>query len=173
MPIKLELAPALEYGAPLPIRRSIFSHTRAAEISPGGEIAAATRIAIGCDEGVHGVADIRNHHAARAASGASLKAIKMGGLRPMYEGAVLCNELGMHVNLACKIAESGIATAAVLHMAAAAPSLDWGVSLTSQYLAEDVLVSPPVFTQGHAQVPDGPGLGIEVDEARVRRFAIT
>ena len=60
----------------------------------------------------------------------------------MYEGAVLCNELGMHVNLACKIAESGIATAAVLHMAAAAPSLDWGVSLTSQYLAEDVLVSP-------------------------------
>ena len=46
--------------------------------------------------------------------GASLKAIKMGGLRPKYEGAVLCNELGMHVNLACKIAESGIATAAVL-----------------------------------------------------------
>jgi muconate cycloisomerase len=137
------------------------------------QIAAATRIAIGCDEGVHGLADIRNHHAARAATGASLKAIKMGGLRPMYEGAVLCNELGMHVNLACKIAESGIATAAVLHMAAAAPSLDWGVSLTSQYLAEDVLVSPLVFTQGHARVPDGPGLGIEVDEARVRKFAIT
>jgi muconate cycloisomerase len=137
------------------------------------EIAAATRIAIGCDEGVHGLVDIRNQHAARAATGASLKAIKMGGLRPMYEGAVLCNELGMHVNLACKIAESGIATAAVLHMAAAAPSLDWGVSLTSQYLAEDVLVSPLVFTRGHAQVPDGPGLGIEVDEARVRKFAIT
>jgi len=137
------------------------------------EIAAATRIAIGCDEGVHGIADIRNHHAAHAASGASLKAIKMGGLRPMYEGAVLCNELGMHVNLACKLAESGIATAAVLHMAAAVPSLDWGVSLTSQYLAEDVLVSPLVFGQGYAQVPDGPGLGIEVDEARVRRFAVT
>jgi muconate cycloisomerase len=137
------------------------------------EIAAATRIAIGCDEGVHGIADIRNHHAAHAASGASLKAIKMGGLRPMYEGAVLCNELRMHVNLACKLAESGIATAAVLHMAAAVPSLDWGVSLTSQYLAEDVLVSALVFAQGHAQAPDGPGLGIEVDEARVRRFAVT
>lgn len=137
------------------------------------EIAAATRIPIGCDEGVHGLADIRNHHAARAASGASLKAIKLGGLRPMYEAAVLCDGLGMHVNLACKIAESGIATAAVLHMAAAVPSLDWGVSLTSQYLAEDVLVSPLVFAQGHAQVPDGPGLGVEVDEARVRGFAAT
>jgi muconate cycloisomerase len=135
------------------------------------EIAAATRIAIGCDEGVHALQDIRNHHAARAAQGASLKAIKMGGLRPMYNAAVLCDELGMHVNLACKIAESGIATAAVLHMAAAVPSLAWGVSLTSQYLAEDVLTRSLVFTAGHAEVPDGPGLGVEVDEARVRRFA--
>jgi muconate cycloisomerase len=136
------------------------------------EIAAATRLAIGCDEGVHGLADVRNHHAARAASGASLKAIKLGGLRPMYETAVLCDQLGMHVNLACKIAESGIATAAVLHMAAAVPSLAWGVSLTSQYLAEDVLVRPLAFTRGHAQVPEGPGLGVEVDEARVNRFAV-
>jgi L-alanine-DL-glutamate epimerase-like enolase superfamily enzyme len=79
----------------------------------------------------------------------------------------------MHVNLACKIAESGIATAAVLHMAAAAPSLDWGVSLTSQYLAEDVLVRPLIFSDGHAEVPNSPGLGVEVDEARVRRFAVS
>lgn len=136
------------------------------------EIAAATRIAIGCDEGVHGLADLRNHHAAGAASGASLKAIKIGGLRPMFEAAVLCDELGMHVNLACKIAESGIATAAVLHMAAAVPALDWGVSLTCQYLAEDVLARPLTFTRGHAQVPGGPGLGVEVDEARVKKFAV-
>ena len=137
------------------------------------DIAAATRIPIGCDEGVHGLDDIRRHHAARAASGASLKTIKMGGLRPMYDAALLCDELGMHVNLACKIAESGIATAAVLHLAAAVPSLDWGVSLTSQYLAEDVLVRPLVFEHGHAEVPDAPGLGVEVDEARVRRFAVS
>lgn len=135
-------------------------------------IAAATRIAIGCDEGVHGLADIRNHHAARAARGVSLKAIKLGGLKPMYDAAVLCDGLGMHVNLACKIAESGIATAAVLHMAAVVPSLDWGVSLTSQYLAEDVLARPLVFSDGHAAVPDGPGLGVEVDEARVKKFAV-
>ena len=144
----------------------------AEDLAGMAEIAAATRIAVGCDEGVHGLTDIRTHHAARAASGVSLKAIKIGGLRPMFNAAVLCDELGMHVNLACKIAESGIATAAVLHMAAAVPSLDWGVSLTSQYLAEDVLVRPIAFVEGHAAVPDGPGLGIEVDEARVRRFAV-
>lgn len=135
------------------------------------KIAAATRIAIGCDEGVHALDDLRRHHAARAASGASLKAIKLGGLRPMHEAALFCAELGFKVNLACKIAESGIATAAVLHLAAAVPSLDWGASLTSQYLAEDVLVEPLAFTNGHTRIPAGPGLGVTVDETRVRRFA--
>ena len=78
----------------------------------------------------------------------------------------------MKVNLACKIAESGIGTAAVLHLAAALPALDWGVSLTSQYLGEDVLATPLVFAEGHVMVPSGPGLGVAVDEARVRRLSV-
>ena len=78
----------------------------------------------------------------------------------------------MKVNLAGKMAESGIATAAVLHLAAAVPTLDWGLSPTSPYLAEDILKQPLQFSQGHALVPSRPGLGIEVDEARVRRFAV-
>jgi muconate cycloisomerase len=76
----------------------------------------------------------------------------------------------MKVNLACKVAESGIGTAAVLQLAAAIPSLDWGVSLTSLYLAEDIVRTPLSFAGGHATVPPGAGLGIEVDEARVRRY---
>ena len=75
-------------------------------------------------------------------------------------------------HLAGKIAESGIASAAVLHLAASVPSLDWGVSPTSPYLTEDVLATPLTFRNGHAEVPTGPGLGIEVDEKRVRRFTI-
>jgi muconate cycloisomerase len=135
-------------------------------------VAAATRIAIGCDEGVHRTDDLRRHHEMRAARGASLKTVKLGGLKPVCEAAALCQELGMKVNLAGKMAESGIATAAVLHLAAAVPTLDWGVSPTSPYLTEDVLVRPLAFSKGHAQVPTGAGLGIEVDEKRVRRFAI-
>jgi L-alanine-DL-glutamate epimerase-like enolase superfamily enzyme len=135
-------------------------------------VAAATTIAIGFDEGLHRIDDLRRHHEARAACGASLKTIKLGGLRPVCEAAHLCHELGMKVNLAGKMAESGIATAAVLHLAAAVPTLDWGVSPTSPYLAEDILKRPLQFAEGHAVVPSGPGLGIEVDEARVRRFAV-
>jgi L-alanine-DL-glutamate epimerase-like enolase superfamily enzyme len=135
-------------------------------------IAAATDIEIAFDEGLHRVDDLRRHHEARAARGASLKTIKLGGLRPVCEAAALCEQLGMKVNLAGKMAESGIATAAVLHLAAAVPTLDWGVSVTSPYLSEDIVAQPLRVMRGHAEAPTGPGLGIEVDEERVRRFAI-
>ncbi len=133
-------------------------------------VAVASRIPIGFDEGLHGIADLARHHEAGAARGASLKTIKLGGMLGVYRAAKMCQSLGMKVNLACKIAESGIATAAVLHLAAAVPAVDWGVSLSSQYLAEDVLRAPLAIENGHAEVPAGSGLGIEVDESRVRRY---
>ena len=86
------------------------------------------------------------------------------------DGARICETLGWKVNLACKVAESSIEAAAILHLAAAVPSLDWGVSLSCQYLADDVCASPIKVIKGHAEVPRGPGLGIEVDEAKVRKY---
>lgn len=136
------------------------------------KIAAATDIAIGCDEGVHRPDDLRRHHDARAARGASQKTVKLGGLKSVCEAAALCEALDMKVNLAGKIAESGICSAALLHLAAAVPTLDWGVSPTSPYLVEDVIAKPLDLSNGHARVPAGIGLGIEVDEQRVRRFTI-
>jgi muconate cycloisomerase len=143
---------------------------RGTDLAGMAQVAAASRIPIGFDEGAHSLADIARHHDMKAARGGSLKAIKLGGLRPVREAAVLCESLNMKVNLACKVAESAIGTAAVLHLAAAIPSLDWGVSLTSQYLADDVVHVPLSFASGHATVPAGTGLGVEVDEARVRRY---
>jgi len=134
-------------------------------------VARASRIKICCDEGLHRIEDLRRHHAAGAAHGGNVKIIKFGGLRPVYEAAVLCDELGMKVNISCKMAGCGITCAAVLQLAAAIPARDWGMSLTVQYLADDVLTKPLVFSNGYAEVPTGPGLGIEVDEAKVRRYA--
>ncbi len=135
-------------------------------------LAASTRVAIGCDEGVHSLADLRRHHERAAAAGCSLKLIKLGGLQAVYRAALLCQSLQMKVNLACKVAESSIASAAVLHLAAALPALDWGVSLSSPYLADDLVRQPLQVVAGHVTVPMGPGLGIEVDEAQVARYRV-
>jgi muconate cycloisomerase len=108
-----------------------------------------------------------------AAQGGSLKMIKLGGVTRAYEAACLCDELGMHVNMAGKIAESSISSAAVLHISAAAPSLDWGLSITKLYVAKDLVRNPLVVEAGEAILPDGAGLGVEVDEDVVQEFAVS
>jgi muconate cycloisomerase len=135
------------------------------------QVARASRVPIGCDEGLHSIDDLKRHHAAGAAGGFSLKTIKLGGLKPVMDAGRLCDQLGLKVNLASKMAETGISTAAILHLAAALPAVDWGVGFSSQYLTDDILKTPHSFAGGHISVPAGPGLGIEVDEAKVRRYA--
>jgi muconate cycloisomerase len=141
------------------------------DVAGMAQVARASRVPIGCDEGLHSMEDLRRHHEAGAAGGFSLKTIKLGGLRPVMDAGHLCEKLGLKVNLASKMAETGISTAAILHLAAALPAVDWGVGFSSQYLTDDILKMPHAFANGHVSVPAGPGLGIEVDEAKVRRFA--
>ncbi len=142
---------------------------RAHDLDGMARVAAAARVPIGADEGIHSLADIERHHARRAAAGVSLKAIKLGGLRAVHAACRLCDRLGMKVNLSCKTGESSIASAAALQLAATVPALAWGLTLTSHGLAEDVTAAPLRIEAGHAVVPDRPGLGIEVDERRVRQ----
>ncbi|MFY9693900.1 MAG: enolase C-terminal domain-like protein, partial [Xanthobacteraceae bacterium] len=133
-------------------------------------VAAASRVPIGADEGLHSRDDIVRHHERKAARGGSLKAIKLGGLRALFEAGRLCERLGMKVNISCKTGESSIASAAAAHVAAAVPALDWGLTVTNPGLAEDVVTEPLAVVRGHVEVPERPGLGIEVDERRVRRW---
>src|SRR6185312_14801747 len=128
---------------------------------------AANGIAMGADEGIHSLDDIRLHHEKNAARGVSLKSIKLGGLKGVVEAASLCQRLGMKVNLACKTGESSIACAALLHVAAVVPDVAWGLTLTAAGLKDDVTSQPVIGERGIVAAIDRPGLGIEVDEARV------
>jgi len=135
-------------------------------------LAALTRVApipIGADEGIHSLADI-TAHARAGAGGVSLKLIKLGGMSAAVAAAHACERLGLAVNVAAKIAESGIASAAAVHLACAAPAVEWGVSLTHFYLAADIVKEPLTITDGTVGLPEKPGLGVEVDEAAVARL---
>ena len=136
------------------------------------EIAAATSIAIGADEGIHSLADIRRHHDRKAARGVSLKAIKLGGVRALTEAGRLCGALGMHVNISCKTGESSVACAAALAAASVIPNIDWALTLTHGALGADVVTAPIATARGHVEALDRPGLGVTVDEDAVARHRV-
>ena len=135
------------------------------------KLAKASKIPICIDEGIHSLADIETN-ARAGAGGVSLKLIKLGGIVGAVEAGKLCQKLGLSVNIAVKIAESSIGSSAALHLACAVPKADWGVSLSHLYLAEDIVKRPLPLADGVVALPDGPGLGVEVDEAAVARFTV-
>jgi L-alanine-DL-glutamate epimerase-like enolase superfamily enzyme len=150
-----------------------FEQPVAAEDLDGmAQVAAVTDIAIGADEGIHSLDDIERHRERKAARGVSLKAIKLGGIGAVTEASRLCDRLGMSVNISCKTGESSIACAAALHTATVIPGLAWGLTLTHTALGEDITAHPLPTARGHADALDRPGLGIEVDEDRVRRHRV-
>ena len=144
----------------------------ASDLAGMASVAAATNIAIGADEGIHSLEDIKRHHERKAARGVSLKAIKLGGIRAVTDAGKLCDRLGMSVNISCKTGESSIACAAALHVASVIPNIAWGLTLTHTGLAEDVTAQPIPTAKGHVDGLDRPGLGVEVDEDRIQRHRV-
>jgi muconate cycloisomerase len=87
----------------------------------------------------------------------------------MLEASRLCARLNMQVNMSCKTGETSLASAAAVHVAAVAPQISWGLTVTSGGLAEDATAAPLRIENGHVEVLERPGLGIDVDENRLRQ----
>ena len=64
----------------------------------------------------------------------------------------------------------GIAAAAMLHLAAATPALGGCNESAYHQLQDDILVEPLLIDSGMMTVPQGPGLGVEVDRAKLERY---
>jgi L-alanine-DL-glutamate epimerase-like enolase superfamily enzyme len=66
----------------------------------------------------------------------------------------------------------GIAAAAMLHLAAAVSAFSGSNEIPSQQLRDTVLNDPPQANDGMMIVPQGPGLGVEVDRTKIERYQV-
>lgn len=133
-------------------------------------LARMSPIPLCADESAHNLENIVDWQRAGAIAGVNLKTIKLGGIGATMRAAIVSDSLGLAIDLACKIAESSIATAGIIHLGYTIPNLDWGLSPTSHYLAEDVVRNPLAPKDGSSERPTGPGLGVDVDERAVQRL---
>jgi len=148
------------------------------------EVAARCDVPVMADESAWTERDVVAIAEARAAQYLSVYYTKPGGL---WKAKRLLTVAGAH-GMQCDVngsGEMGVGNAANLQLAAAAPevTLAGTIPVTStsavgrtkvagrKYL-DDILRVPFEYREGHLVVPDGPGLGIEVDEDKLRRYAV-
>jgi L-alanine-DL-glutamate epimerase-like enolase superfamily enzyme len=128
-------------------------------------VRAATGLPMKLDESAHDIASIIAGHQAGCMDAAALKLSKFGGLSAMRAARDLCLSLGTQMCIEDTWG-SDITTAALLHLAAATP--ERGLMNTcdlSHYVAPRLAPDGPVRVQGRIAPPDGPGLGITVDQS--------
>lgn len=132
---------------------------------------AATGVPIAADESLGTLPDATALIAADAARVFVYKLAKHGGFANARHIAALAGAHGIDGYLGCMI-ESSLGTAAYLAFAASGVPLRYGCELFGPRLLTDDLTHEPVtYSPGHVHPPDGPGLGVEVDTAKVAALA--
>jgi muconate cycloisomerase len=135
-------------------------------------LARMSPIPLCADESAHSIEALMALHAMGAIAGANLKTIKFGGVVAIMRAAIVADTLGLSVDLASKTGESSLGAAALLHLGYAIPNIDWGININNHYLEEDLITVPLQQKNGGFDCPVGPGLGVEVRENIVRKFAL-
>lgn len=135
-----------------------------------------TGIPIMADESVFTLSDARHITALHAADIISVYPGKNGGIAATVEVAALARAAGIACSMGSNL-ELGIATAAMLHLGAAVANIASerypGDFLGPLYHQADMLKKPLHLGPPAARVPDGPGLGVELDEEQLERFRDT
>lgn len=148
------------------------------------EVARAIDAPVMCDESAwnaHDVIQIIERHAAQIVS---IYTTKPGGLYRAMEVAATCRAAGIVCNVNGSV-ETGVGNLANIQLAAAAPAVTLSCvvpvstpaealkgQLAGIYYTDDVLVAPMRFADGAIRVPVEPGMGIDVDVAKVERYRI-
>jgi muconate cycloisomerase len=116
-------------------------------------------------EGVRGMVQ------AIAAQACSVFNLGAGSMAEFVARAYLAGEAGMAVWHG-SAHELGVLDAAMLHACAAAPSCTWPSDILSHQRVHNLLTAPLDIRDSLATVPDGPGLGVELDMDAVHRYAV-
>ncbi len=93
-----------------------------------------------------------------------------GGIRPCIKAAGVCETMGMGVAVHSS-GELGIQLATMLHLGAVLPNLGYAADAHYHHLTDDVIVGGLMqYKDGAIRVPDGNGLGVSLDRAKLTQY---
>jgi len=128
-------------------------------------------VPIGLDESAYTNVDVLNIIRMGAADVILLDPHEAAGLWETRKSAGIAEAAGIPVTLHSG-AELGLSTAAYLHLAASTPNLSMAIDHQYDALVDDVVTVPHAIRDGAMRVPEGPGLGVDVDWNKVARYRV-
>jgi L-alanine-DL-glutamate epimerase-like enolase superfamily enzyme len=149
-------------------------------IPPGDFVAMAelrrdTPAPLMADESVFTLQDAWQLTQHRAADILSVYPGKHGGIAATAEIVAVAKAAGIRCTIGSNL-ELGIGTAAMLHVAAAYPEIDCETfpadTIGPFYHDGEIITQPLDLGPPYAQIPTGPGLGVELDEQSLKRFRL-
>jgi len=133
-------------------------------------LAARFDVPLMADEAVHDAVDAFDLAAHAAADVFALKVSQAGGLFATLRAAAVADAAGVGI-YGGTLLEGSIGSIAAAHVFAACPQLRWGTELFGPLLlTDDVVVRRPEYRDFELRVPQGPGLGIELDTDKLDFF---
>lgn len=124
------------------------------------------------DESIVSAKAARDAIALGAASVINIKAGRVGGYLEAIRVHDLCRDAGLPVWCGGML-ETGIGRAANAALAALPGfTLPGDVSASARFYRRDIVTDPLVLDDGFVQVPTGPGIGVDVDEAALANVTV-
>jgi muconate cycloisomerase len=127
------------------------------------------------DESVYTAQDATVLARASAADVFSVYVGKSGGIGPARRIADVAESAGLGCTIGSNL-EMGVGSAAMIHLALATPlfGADWPCDVIGPlYYTDELLREPLPICGGQARIGPGPGLGVELDEEKVRRYRVS
>jgi L-alanine-DL-glutamate epimerase-like enolase superfamily enzyme len=93
------------------------------------------------------------------------------GILGVKKVAALCEAAGVPCVFHCAH-DLGLKTAAMLHVVASSPGFTLANDCTYYGLEDDIITPLHRIERGHMDVPEGPGLGVTVDEKKLARYRV-
>ncbi len=134
------------------------------------------------DESCWTIADALDIVANKAADYISIYTTKPGGLYPAHTIAKIAENAGIRCNVNGS-GEFGVGNAANLHLACCNRSINLAsvfpvthiegmeqTKVAGHWYVDDIITKPFTYDDGCLIVPDGPGLGIEVDMTKINKY---
>lgn len=151
--------------------RSVIDPLKTRDLEQVASLRRQTSVPLAVWRSVRSPADVLAVVRCGAAPAVVVDLQRVGGLAAARKCAAIAQAAGLEACLAAG-ASVGVGMAAMLQIAAATPAFSHCNQHTQQLGRDDLLAEPLELGDGMLTVPPGPGLGVQLDRAKLERFQV-